>query len=117
MSLNTFKLKIGKYSKQLRLIILSCFLSNSVLADSQDKELPGNSQLPSSKTELQALANLAKGTYKYSVEDYFQRPKQSTFRFSPDGNYISYREKDSNSKRHIFVKNTFICCGFRWEKL
>ena len=32
-------------------------------------------------------------------------PKAFTFRFSPDGKYLSYRESDENGKQHIFVKN------------
>ena len=44
------------------------------------------------------------GNYRYTVEDYFAKPKASTFRFSPDGKYMSYREKDDNGKRHIYVK-------------
>jgi len=86
--------------------ILTVALSHSVLAQSDKKELPGNTSLPSSKEELQKLAALEKDTYAYSVEDYFQEPDQSSFRFSPDGTYLSYREKDKNLKNHIYVKNT-----------
>ena len=42
--------------------------------------------------------------YRYSVEDYFSKPKASSFQFSPDGKYLSYREKDENGKRHIYVR-------------
>ncbi|GMN07614.1 S9 family peptidase [Croceitalea sp. MTPC5] len=69
------------------------------------KTKPGNTELPSSEEELTALANLDQGDYRYTVEDYFAKPKASTFRFSPDGTYMSYREKDENGKRHIYVKN------------
>lgn len=86
--------------------ILTVALSHSVLAQSDKEELPGNTSLPSSKEELQKLAALEKDTYAYSVEDYFQEPDQSSFRFSPDGTYLSYREKDKNLKNHIYVKNT-----------
>ncbi len=69
------------------------------------KTIPGNPDLASSDEELNSLIALAEGDFKYSVEDYFARPKASTFRFSPDGRYMSYREKDENGKRHIYVKN------------
>ncbi|WP_350287137.1 S9 family peptidase [uncultured Croceitalea sp.] len=69
------------------------------------KTIPGNPELPSSDAELDALAQLDQGDYRYTVEDYFAKPKASTFRFSPDGKYMSFREKDEKGKRHIFVKN------------
>ncbi len=73
----------------------------------QDKnELPGDTSLPSSPEEFEAIAKLDEGNYKYSVEDYFAKPKQFSFQFSPDGKYFSYREKDKNGKSHVFVKNT-----------
>lgn len=67
--------------------------------------LPGNTALPSSDEDLTALANYETGDYKYSVEDYFARPKARSFQFSPDGKYLSYREKDENLKNHVYVKN------------
>ena len=76
------------------------------MAQETPKELPGNTKLPSTKEELMKLAELEKGIFKYSVEDYFQKPKQSSFQFSPDGKYLSYREKDNNGKNHVYVKNT-----------
>ena len=68
-------------------------------------KLPGNTALPSSDEDLTTLANYETGEYKYSVEDYFARPKARTFQFSPDGKYLSYREKDENLKNHVYVKN------------
>ena len=70
-----------------------------------EKTIPGNPELVTNDADLQNLANLGSGNYKYSVEDYFAKPMASTFRFSPDGKYISYREKDENGKRHIYVKD------------
>ncbi|WP_010257421.1 S9 family peptidase, partial [Myroides injenensis] len=67
-------------------------------------ELPGDPSLVSPKEELTALANKEKGEYTYEVEDYFQRPKSSAFQLSPNGKYLSYREKDENNKRHVYVK-------------
>lgn len=69
-----------------------------------ESKLPGNTDLPSSKEELEQLKSYDKGNYKYSVSDYFARPKASGFQLSPNGKYMSYREKDENNKRHIYVK-------------
>ncbi|VXC14676.1 S9 family peptidase [Flavobacterium sp. 9AF] len=69
-----------------------------------ESKLPGNTALPSSKEELAQLKSYDKGNYKYSVSDYFAKPKASSFQLSPNGKYMSYREKDENNKRHIYVK-------------
>lgn len=70
-----------------------------------DAVLPGDPSLPSSKEELAQLAKYDSGNYKYQVEDYFARPKASAFQISPNGKYLSYKEKDDHQKRHIYVKN------------
>ncbi len=88
-------------------LLIVSFLFMTTLAFSQDKkDLPGNEALPSSEAELKALAALETGEYAYSVEDYFRRPEQSSFRFSPDGQYVSYRQRAEDGKNHIYVKNT-----------
>lgn len=69
------------------------------------KTLPGNTSLPTSEAELEKLSNWNPVNYKYSVEDYFARPKARSFNFSPNGTYLSYREKDENAKNHVYVKN------------
>ncbi len=69
------------------------------------KTKPGDNSLPSSEDELMKLAANEIGNFKYKVEDYFARPKASQFQFSPNGSYLSYREKDENLKNHVFVKN------------
>ncbi len=69
------------------------------------KELPGNIALPSSEADLEKLASYSLAKYKYTVEDYFAKPKASSFNFSPNGTYLSYREKDENAKNHVYVKN------------
>ncbi|AJH14270.1 S9 family peptidase [Myroides profundi] len=66
--------------------------------------LPGNPSLVSTEEELSVLANKEQGEYKYKVEDYFQRPTSSGFQLSPNGKYLSYREKDEKNKRHVYVK-------------
>ena len=70
-----------------------------------EKKLPGNTLLPTSDEDLEKLANYESASNKYSVEDFFSRPKARTFRFSPGGTYLSYREKDDKAKNHIYVKN------------
>ncbi len=68
-------------------------------------EKPGDTSLPSSDEELKALAAKETGDYKYSVADYFAKPASSSFQLSPNGTYMSYREKDENLKNHVYVKN------------
>ena len=92
--------------KKTILIIAAVFATNSIIAQVAKDSLPGNPSLVSSSEELMKIAALEKGSYDYSVEDYFKRPKQSTFKFSPNGMYLSYFEKDENGKRHVYVKNT-----------
>lgn len=70
-----------------------------------ENKLPGNPALVSSEADLLKLIANDKGNYKYKVEDYFSRPKASSFQLSPDGKYMSYREKEDNgTKRHLYVK-------------
>jgi len=68
-------------------------------------QIAGNPALPSPKEELKSLAAYDNGDFKYKVEDYWARPKASAFQLSPNGKYMSYREKDENGKRHIYVKD------------
>lgn len=68
-------------------------------------EKPGDTSLPSTKQELKALAEKEEGNYRYSVADYFAKPASSSFQLSPDGTFMSYREKDENLKNHVYVKN------------
>ncbi|WP_340063662.1 S9 family peptidase [Ascidiimonas aurantiaca] len=67
--------------------------------------VPGNPELVTSEADLMALAAIDSLDYRYTVEDYFARPKARSFRFSPDGTYLSYREKDENNKNHVYVKH------------
>ncbi|MDD7885716.1 S9 family peptidase [Flavivirga sp. 57AJ16] len=69
------------------------------------KTLPGDTSLPTSDEDLETLANWNPTNYKYAVKDYFARPKARSFSFSPNGTYLSYREKDKNTKNHVYVKN------------
>lgn len=80
--------------------LLYIILSSQV----KPKNLPGDSILPSSKADLEKLISYDKGNFKYKVEDYFATPNALSFLFSPDGRYLSYKEKDIQSKNHIYVK-------------
>jgi dipeptidyl aminopeptidase/acylaminoacyl peptidase len=71
-----------------------------------DSKLPGDITLPSSKEELNKLTEWETGSFKYTVEDYFKRPDKYSFKFSPDGNYISYRKRNDNGKAHIYINDT-----------
>ncbi len=73
-------------------------------AQSSTAKLPGDPTLPSSKASLEKLVSYDKGNFKYKVEDYFARPKASAFKLSPDGKYLSYKEKDQDRKNHVYVK-------------
>ncbi|MDC1107033.1 S9 family peptidase [Prolixibacteraceae bacterium] len=75
------------------------------MTNAQEKKLPGDPKLPSTHEELKRLMDYEKGDYTYSVTDYFAKPKVSSLKFSPDGKYFSYREKDSDGKSHIYVKD------------
>ena len=84
------------------LIVLSTIMTN---AQSSTAKLPGDPTLPSSKASLDKLISYDKGNFKYKVEDYFARPKASAFKISPDGKYLSYKEKDQEKKNHVYVKD------------
>jgi len=83
-------------------IVLSTIMTN---AQSSTAALPGDPTLPSSKANLEKLISYDKGNFKYKVEDYFARPKASAFKISPDGKYLSYKEKDQDKKNHVYVKD------------
>jgi len=66
---------------------------------------PGNTSLPTSKEDLAKLTEKETGSFKYSVKDYFAKPASSSFQLSPNGTYMSYRNKDDKLKNHVYVKN------------
>lgn len=72
----------------------------------EESEKPGDITLPDSSEELAKLKDHEKGDYEYSVSDYFQRPNKYSFQFSPDGKFLSYKERDDDGKSHIYVQNT-----------
>ncbi len=67
-------------------------------------QLPGDTTLPSSEQEIEALINLDSREQKYSVEDFFRIPDQANFKISPDGSHISY-VGPYQRRRNVFVKN------------
>ncbi len=69
-------------------------------------EKPGDVSLPSSEAAIQKLIDYGNGNYKYAVDDYFKKPASSGFQLSPNGKYISYKEKDDKGKNHVYVKET-----------
>ena len=87
-------------------ILLFALPKNSIIAQTDLDNLPGDTTLPSSKKELMSLASYEKGSYKYSIEDFIQYPTQFSFQFSPTGLYLSYKERDETGKIHLYIKNT-----------
>jgi len=83
-------------------VVITSLMMN---AQTNDKKLPGDPTLVSSKATIEKLISYDKGNFKYKVEDYFARPKASQFKISPDGLYLSYKEKDKDSKNHVYVKD------------
>ena len=75
-----------------------------LILNKTEKKIPGNPELVTSEEDLQKLADLGKGDFKYEVKDYFAKPKARSFRVSPNGKYMSYMEKDENDKSHVYVK-------------
>ena len=65
--------------------------------------LPGDITLPSSAKELQKLIKADKGTYKYSIEDFFKNPTETGYQLSPDGKYLSFLAP-YKKRMNIFVK-------------
>ncbi|MDX1761684.1 MAG: S9 family peptidase [Christiangramia sp.] len=70
------------------------------------KKKPGNTALPSTQAELDKLAALETGDYKYSVEDYFKTPEAFSFQLSPDGKYIAYMKRRDSGERDLYLKET-----------
>jgi hypothetical protein len=71
--------------------IVACSAVSLAGAQTAPEKQPGNPALVSSKADLDKLASAEKGTYKYSVADYFKKPSQTSFQFSPNGQYLSYK--------------------------
>ncbi|CAA7388302.1 S9 family peptidase [Chryseobacterium fistulae] len=92
----------------VKLLTITHIVVSTIMIEAQTsttKTLPGDPTLPSSKENLDKLISYDKGNFKYKVEDYFARPKASQFKISPDGSYLSYKEKDQDKKNHVYVKD------------
>ncbi len=92
--------------KKSILTLLITATAQGLWAQEAPKELPGKTELVSSTATLLDLAKEETGSYDYTVEDFFKKPKQQSFILSPDGTYMSYRERDNNGKNHVYVKHT-----------
>lgn len=71
----------------------------------KEQAVKGDASLVTSKEKLAELASSDRGKYKYSVEDFFAKPKARTFRLSPDGSLMSYFQKTENGKNNVYVKD------------
>ncbi len=89
-----------------KILLLISIFSMTYFTQAQDDQLKGNPELVSSDEELKALASKETADYKYSVKDYFKRPNQFSFKFSPDGEYVSYKQRNEDGKSHVYIKNT-----------
>lgn len=87
-------------------VILLFLILVVVNMNAQEETLPGKVDLPNSSEELLSLSEFETGNYDYSVMDYFKRPDKFSFQFSPDGNFISYKERDADGKSHVYTKDT-----------
>ncbi|TWI02246.1 dipeptidyl aminopeptidase/acylaminoacyl peptidase [Flavobacterium tiangeerense] len=87
----------------LALAIMGLSNANAQTAQPETKK-PGDVSLPSSKGALEKLASFDNGNYKYSVEDFYTKPKARAFRLSPDGLRMSYFQKMDNGKTNVYVK-------------
>lgn len=69
----------------------------------EEKNLAGDTNLPSSPEDLQALMLAANGKFKYSVEDFFRNPEKTRFQLSPDGTHFSYMGPYQR-RQNIFIQ-------------
>ncbi len=109
---NRVALFIIEYKRLIRMNKLFTFLFvmlTTLQALSQNKKkdsLPGNLELPSSSQKLKELANFDSGNYTYTVKDYFRKPTKSSFKLSPDGQFLSFKQKEKNGKINVYIKDT-----------
>ncbi|MBK1897015.1 alpha/beta hydrolase family protein [Chryseobacterium paridis] len=89
------------------LLMLSMVVTNAQ-ADPHEKSIPGNKPgnpaLVSTEAELKELMKLSEGDHPYKVEDFFEHPKFSDFQLSPNGQHLSFKERDDKGKGHIMIK-------------
>jgi len=90
----------------ISVLLITILFKVNLMAQTEEEKLPGDPSLVSSGEQIAKLAELETAKYKYSIEDYFKKPAQYSFKFSPNGTYLSYMERDENGKGHVYVKNT-----------
>jgi len=93
--------------QQLVLLLICTFsrvISSAQISHQMGTTRPGNPALVSSERELQELIDASAGNYRYSVEDYFAHPRSADFQLSPNGRYISFRERDEHGKSNVMVR-------------
>lgn len=93
--------------QQLVLLIIGTFsivISSAQISRQPGSTRPGNPALVSSERELQELIDASAGNYRYQVEDYFAHPQSADFQLSPNGRYISFRERDEHGKSNVMVR-------------
>lgn len=65
--------------------------------------LPGDSSLPSTSEQLEALKSIDNRKHKYTIEDFFKVPDKAGYQISPDGQYISFIGPYQR-RRNVFVQ-------------
>ena len=89
-----------------RYAILSIVLLLAIVLRSDGQPpLAGDPNLPSDPAVLRALAAHESGTYPLSVADFMAYPRQSEFRLSPSGRYLSYLERNEFGGRSLRVRD------------
>lgn len=61
-----------------------------MLMAKQNKKLPGDPTLPSTRDVFEVFFKLSETGHSYAVEDFFRKPERSRYKLSPSGNYFSF---------------------------
>lgn len=77
--------------------------NENVSMDTQETDKPGDISLPTPIEDFAELVSYGDGEFKYSVEDFFKNPEQSSFKISPEGDYFSYMAPYEN-RMNIFIQ-------------
>ena len=91
-----------KQMKTITFIFLIC--CNLLIATAQSP-ITSDTTLPSTAEQLKKLAEMETGVYTNSVADFISSPAQADFKLSPNGDFLSYLEKDSLQNRFLVVQN------------
>ncbi|MDH5634166.1 MAG: S9 family peptidase [Gammaproteobacteria bacterium] len=85
--------------------LASCTPPEPMKEKGTENALPGDTALPSTAEQLDALNKRDKGEYRYSVEDFFRKPDKVILRMSPDGKYLSYMQRATDGKQHLVIQD------------